>query len=56
MTTVCTEVAELGAFIFILMRPAGLVSKTAVEHGFFIVMLKSAVAVFPSTVAVRVIG
>ena len=56
MTTACVEVAELGTLIIMLVRPAGVVSKTAVEHGFLIVMLKFAVAVFPSTVAVRVSG
>ena len=29
-TTVCVEVATLGALIVMLMRPAGVVSKTAV--------------------------
>ena len=34
-------------------RPAGVVSKTAVEQGSLIMTLKFAVAVYPFTVAVR---
>lgn len=35
-------------------RPAGVVSKTAVEHGSIIITLKFALVVYPSTVAVKV--
>jgi hypothetical protein len=52
--TVCVYIAKLGKMTVILTRPVGLVSKTAVEHGSLITMSKFAVAVFPSTVAVRV--
>ena len=53
MTTVCVEIATLGTLIVMLMRPAVVVSKTAVEHGSLIITSKFAVAVFPFTVAVR---
>ena len=46
--------AELGISIVIFIRPAGVVSKTAVEQGSLIMTLKFAVTVFPLTVAVRV--
>ena len=54
MTTFYDEVAVLGILIVIFTRPAGDVSKTAVEQGSSILTLKFAVAVYPSTVAVRV--
>ena len=53
MTTVCVEIATLGVLIVMFTRPAGVVSKAAVEHGSLIMMLKFAVIVCPSTVAVR---
>ena len=52
ITTVCVEVATLGTLIVMFMRPAGDVSKTAVLQGSYIMTLKFAIAVFPSTVAV----
>ena len=54
ITTVCVEVATLATLIFMLTRPDGVVSKTAVEHGSLIMTLKFAVAVYPFTVAVRI--
>ena len=53
MTIVCVEVTTLGALIVMFTRPAGVVSKAAVEHGSMIMMIKFAVVVCPSTVAVR---
>ena len=53
ITTVCVEVATLGTLIVMLTRPAGVVSKTAVEQGSLIMTLKFAVTVYPLTVAVR---
>ena len=53
ITTVCVEVATLGTMIVMLTRPAGVVSKNAVEHGSLIITSKFAVAVCPFTVAVR---
>ena len=55
MTTACVEVSKLGIFT-VTSIGAGLVSKTAVEHGSLIMTLKIAVAVFPFTVAVRISG
>lgn len=54
MTTVCVEVAELGILTLMSTRPAGVVSKIAVEQGSLIITVKLYVAVFPSTVTVRV--
>ena len=54
MTKVCVEIAELGMVTVMFVRGAGLVKNVAVEQGSFIITLKFAVAVFPSTVAVSV--
>ena len=52
-TTVCVEVSTLGALIVMFKRLAGVVPKTAVEHGSLMITSKFVVVVFPFTVAVR---
>ena len=54
ITTVYVEIAELGILMVMSMRPAGVVSKTPVEHGSLIMTSNFASTYLLSTVAIKV--